>query len=606
MRDDLGSGYAETLRAAYPEVPDSADFVMFWWYKAAEETLASRTRRFGFITTNSIRQTFNRRVVKRALMDGISLRFAIPDHPWVDTSEGAAVRIAMTVGLLGNPFSGHGRVEEAPPDPGAFPGDLLLVTHETPQEDGSSEIAFVTLRGRIGSGLNIGAGLEDAMSLQANEGLSSPGVKLHGSGFIVTPEAANVLGLGKVKGLEKHVRPYRNGRDLTDRPRGVMVIDLFGLTAEEVRDRFPRVYEHILRTVKTERDQNSRASYRKLWWIHGEPRRDFRPALAGLPRYIATFETGKHRFFQFLEAAVLPDNMLIAVASDDAFHLGVLSSRIHVVYALAAGGTLEDRPRYNKSRCFDPFPFPDCTEKQKERIRKLAEELDAHRKRAQEKHGLGLTEIYNVMEKVRGRARPPGAPSDENGRPGGPSLPLTDKERAIHEAAMVSTLCQLHDELDRAVADAYGWPWPLSDEEILDRVVALNAARAAEEARGTIRWLRPEYQQGRSQKSEAGRQQTELTLESGKLPAKSDRSGRQDRPRTKSEDRRSRMAWPTGLADRVRAVEVALSEEEKPASAGALAKRFARAKAADVAEILQTLVALGRARPGDAKGTFVK
>jgi hypothetical protein len=98
MRDDRGSGYAETLRAAYPEVTDSADFVMFWWYKAGEETLAGRTRRFSFITTNSIRQTFNRRVVQSEMDKGIYLTFAIPDHPWVDAAACAAVRLAMTVG----------------------------------------------------------------------------------------------------------------------------------------------------------------------------------------------------------------------------------------------------------------------------------------------------------------------------------------------------------------------------------------------------------------------------------------------------------------------------------------------------------------------------
>ena len=66
--------------------------------------------------------------------------------------------------------------------------------------------------------------------------------------------------------------------------------------------------------------------------------------------------------------------------------MGVLSSRIHVTWALAAGGTLEDRPRYNKSRCFEPFPFPDASEPQRERIRFLGEQLDAHRKRQQEAH----------------------------------------------------------------------------------------------------------------------------------------------------------------------------------------------------------------------------
>jgi hypothetical protein len=34
----------------------------------------------------------------------------------------------------------------------------------------------------------------------------------------------------------------------------------------------------------------------------------------------------------------------------------------------------------------------------------------------------------------------------------------------------------------------------LSDEEILARLVALNKERAAEEARGLVRWLRPDYQ----------------------------------------------------------------------------------------------------------------
>ena len=155
-----------------------------------------------------------------------------------------------------------------------------------------------------------------------------------------------------------------------------MVIDLFGLSAEEVQQRFPKVYEHVLMTVKPERDTNNRASYRDNWWIFGEPRRAFRPALAGLSRYIATVETSKHRFFQFLDAEVLPDNMLVAVASDDAYVLGVLSSRVHVTWALAQGGTLEDRPRYNKTRCFETFPFPAATPEQQQRIRDLAERLD--------------------------------------------------------------------------------------------------------------------------------------------------------------------------------------------------------------------------------------
>ncbi|MBS0437825.1 MAG: class I SAM-dependent DNA methyltransferase, partial [Proteobacteria bacterium] len=492
VRRALGDGYADALRATWPEVPESADFVMHWWQHAAALTRLGALQRFGFITTNSIRQTFNRRVLDAALAPSstkepsfrrkpesrdsaldsaapkrqkaldsgfprsdeqkaldsgfprndeqkaldsgfrrndeqkpLSLVFAIPDHPWVDTTDGAAVRIAMTVG-----------------NPGAHAGRLLTVIDEHATDEGEVAVDLREQRGMIHTDLRIGANVASAAALISNAGLSCPGFKLHGAGFIVTPERARELGLGSIAGIEKYIRPYRNGRDLTDTPRGVMVIDLFGLEAGEVRASFPAVYQHVFEHVKPERDANKRASYRDNWWIFGEPRGAFRPALAGLPRYIATVETAKHRTFQFLDASIAPDNMLIAIALDDAHALGVLSSSIHVIWALAAGGRLGvgNDPRYNKSRCFEPFPFPAATPEQQTRIRDLAEQLDAMRKRQQAAHPeLTLTGMYNVLEKLRsGEA-------------------LTPKERTIHEHGLVSVLRQLHDDLDAAVLDAYGW-----------------------------------------------------------------------------------------------------------------------------------------------------
>lgn len=58
-------------------------------------------------------------------------------------------------------------------------------------------------------------------------------------------------------------------------------------------------------------------------------------------------------------------------------------------------------------------------------------------------------------------------------------------------------LKSLHDDLDAAVRDAYGWTDNPTDAQILERLVALNAERAAEEARGHIRWQRPEFQNPR-------------------------------------------------------------------------------------------------------------
>src|SRR5690606_22363187 len=115
-----------------------------------------------------------------------------------------------------------------------------------------------------------------------------------------------------------------------------------------------------------ERDANRRASRRERWWLFSEVMPQMRRIVSGLKRYIGTAETSKHRIFSFIDSEVVPEHPLIAIGLDDPFHFGVLSSRVHVVFALAAGGTLEDRPRYNKSRCFDPFPFPLCGEAEKE------------------------------------------------------------------------------------------------------------------------------------------------------------------------------------------------------------------------------------------------
>jgi hypothetical protein len=229
----------------------------------------------------------------------------------------------------------------------------------------------------------------------------------------------------------------------------------------------------------------------------------------GLSRFITTIETAKHRIFVFLDAEILPDNKLVNIASDDAFHLGVLSSRIHTVWALAAGGRLGvgNDPVYSKTRCFEPFPFPVCDiagatgrSPLHETIRTIAESLDAHRKRQQTLHpDLGLTDMYNVLEKLRfplPNPPPPGEgavkPPPSGGRLEGGIL--TAKERIIHDKGLLSILKQLHDDLDAAVFAAYDWPITLTDEEILDRLVALNQERTTEEKQGIIRWLRPEYQ----------------------------------------------------------------------------------------------------------------
>ena len=563
LRSALGDGYADALRSAWPEVPESADFVMYWWHKAAESVRHGQAERFGFITTNSLRQTFNRRVVQQATDDGrLSLVYAVPDHPWVDSANGAAVRIAMTVAA-----------------PGQHEGRLYSVQTEADGDFGEVAVSLDEQRGQIHPDLTIGANVAGAVALRAMLGVSSPGVKLHGAGFIVTRQEAASLGLGAVPGLEQHIREYRNGRDLAATPRDVLVIDMFGLTAEAVRQRYPATYQWLLERVKPERDQNNRATYRDNWWLFGEPRKDLRPALVGLPRYIATVVTAKHRVFQFLDAAVLADDALMCIASDEALNLGVLSSAVHVQWALATGSTLEDRPRYIKSTCFEAFPFPDLDPAGAlaERIRTLAEQIDAHRKAQQAAHAdATLTAVYNVLEKLRsGEA-------------------LTTKEKVIHEHGLVGVLKSLHDELDAAVLQAYGWAdlsLPANTDTLLVRLVELNAKRAAEEAAGTVRWLRPEFQQGG---------QGEQVAMEAEADAEAPEDDAQPKPAKVAVAQRP---WPTGVTEQIKTVAEVLAAAGRSLDLDGVAEHFSgRGRWRDrLPTLLDTLVALGRARVADGR-----
>lgn len=566
MRATLGDGYVEALRKTWKEVPDSSDFVMYWWHQAAETVRLGQAQRFGFITTNSLRQTFNRRVVQAQLeaKEPLSLIFAIPDHPWVDSVDGAAVRIAMTVGQAGE-----------------LAGMLQTVVSETVVTDSEAQlIEFKNQSGVLHANLKVGANLSAAEQLFANQDLSNRGFCLFGQGFIVTKTQALTLGLGKNMGAENYILKYRNGRDIAQVPRDLLVIDVYGLTIDELKQQQPAIYQHLLENVKPERDTNNRESRRKNWWIFGEPNPKLRMQLKNIIRYIATIETSKHRFFLFLDNKIAPDNKLINIAISDAWVLGVLSSRVHTRWAesnSASLGMYKGDVVYVKTRCFETFPFPTPTEAQKTKIRTLAEQLDAHRKRQQAAHSeLTLTNMYNVLEKLR------------------LGEPLSDKDKLTHQQGLITLLQELHDNLDRAVFEAYGWndlaeqlvgkagaTTPLPDkpeaqaqaeEELLNRLVALNTERAAEEAQGLIRWLRPEFQAPHTQSA----QQTELAVEV-------------DETETVSVAVASKLAWPKALPEQVKLVRSLLTQSR---TLNELNQQF-KTKPKALEEVLETLCVLG-------------
>ena len=572
LRAALGDGYVDALRSTWGDVPDSAEFVLYWWHKAAEAVRAGEILQFGFITTNSLRQTFNRRVMETHLQakNPLRLTFAIPDHPWVDSADGAAVRIAMTVGAKG-----------------AGEGILCTVASEGKNDEGIDKIKveLIEKTGVILSDLRIGADVAQAVSLKSNQGIGFRGVTLAGSGFWVDSD-------DPLRDEERGcIKSLLNGKDLTDKTREAAVIDFTGLSQEAARLYFPKSFQRVLLGVKPERDQSQRESYRRKWWLFAEPRPEMRAAITGIGRYIATPMTAKHRLFVSISSSNLPDQGLIVFACEDSIFFGVISSQVHAIWALAAGGTLEDRPRYNNSRCFETFPFPSdgtgLTPELAQKIGQLAEQIDAHRKARQAAHdGVTLTGLYNVLDKLRRQE------------------PLTAKDKVLHTHGLVSVLKTLHDELDAAVLDAYGWqdlgPVPWTDEEarqawterLLERLVDLNTRRAAEEARGTIRWLRPASQLPPAPTAEP---QPAIELVGGAPAPEADTED--EAPATAAAPT-TRQPWPADLPAQMRAVADALATSAQPLDEDALAARFTGRGPwkKRLPQILETLVVLGKAQ----------
>ena len=164
IRARLGNEHITALWAAHPEMDGSADFVMYWWDHAAVLLTRRNTplRRFGPVTTNSISQVFQRRVLERHLVakTPVSLVLAVPDHPWTNAGiDTAAVRIAMTV------------VEAGTKD-----GVVRDVLREAGLDTDAPLIEFTESAGPINSDLTVGVDVTKSVPLLANEGISSPGV----------------------------------------------------------------------------------------------------------------------------------------------------------------------------------------------------------------------------------------------------------------------------------------------------------------------------------------------------------------------------------------------------------------------------------------------
>ena len=461
MRARLSDGYVDCLRRLYRPFTHPADFVLFFWIQAT--SAGSSLRRIGFVSTSRIRLKLNNIVLRNALGTQWHIRFAIPDHAWPSSRASARIRVSfITVARHKGPST-----LVLAPDHEVIGGGLIRGL------PGYVRVSTDAIAPDLTQGPQTGS----LIRLRANEGLCHAGVKPYARRLHI--DAATRDKLFSTEGLRARYAPaIMNGYDIGQSWRGLYVIDVNDLEQDDLRQRFPAAYQYILKHVKPERVRDRNPRLRREFWRFQSNRMQMRRAMEPLRRYIATMENSAQRQFVFLPTSVIPDQKLRVIVDDDAYTLAVLSSRHHAVFSIAAGGRVGryNTPVYNTD-CFMRFPFPHAGPTVAGKLRVLGEELDATRKNVlAHQPGLTLTRLYTVLDKVKIGAE------------------LNSGDREVKIRGLVLILQELHEEIDRLVAEAYGWPAALTDEQILERLAALNAERAAEEAAGHVRWLRPSYQ----------------------------------------------------------------------------------------------------------------
>ncbi len=327
-RGELGDEYFEALKTVYKgRVPGFGDLVCYWFAKGLKAIETQGLGAAGFVATNSIRGGANRQVLD-AIVAKSRIFEAWSDEGWVN--DGAAVRVSIICfGHSADAKLNGLQVERIHADltPGQIGGSANLTTAQPLKE--SAATCF------MGASKKAPFDIEGEM---ARDWLQKPNP--HGK--------SNALVL----------RPLCNGIDLTRRWGDRWIVDFGTSMTEQDAMLFESPYAYVASAVKPTASKNRDKQVAKNWWRHARPRIDMRTALAALPRYIITAAVAKHRTFTWMHSAVLPDQATLATARADDTTFGILHSRFHEVWSLRMGTSLEDRPRYTPTTCFETFPFP--------------------------------------------------------------------------------------------------------------------------------------------------------------------------------------------------------------------------------------------------------
>lgn len=447
--------YVDDLRAAYADrIPGFSDFVCYFFEKARENIENGNTKRVGLIATNSISGGENARVLDRILETGEILR-AWPDRAWIQ--DGAAVRTSVVI--FGKKASEQ----------------KVLLHHEGDERNPAKRITVERFVEHINADLTSGPNLRSAKGLQENFGRSFIGVFPGVIDFVI-PErrAGDWVRLPNPEGVNNSdvLKPFKGGEDINDIDAMRYIIDFSDYDLDSAK-KYDEPMQWVVNNVKPKKDQSAEKANRERWWQFKRTNPAMRAAIKPLSRYIATSRHSKFRNFVWLPKNVVPDSALAIVAADDDYTFGVLNSVIHDRWATRLGTAVGkgNDPRYTPTTTFETFPFPRPTPEQRSNIAKAAiylEEVRAFLKTQEDPKKkvfegklkadqlvtfkpLTLTGMYNLLQDYRISG-----------------IELVSGIAALHRA---------HAALDAAVAEAYGWAWPMVEDEFLAHLLDINMER---------------------------------------------------------------------------------------------------------------------------------
>ena len=492
MRGELGDDYVSELRKVFEDrIPGQSDLCCYWFEKARRQIEKGRCRRAGLLATQGIRGSANREVLKRIKNTG-NIFFAESDRNWI--LNGANVHVSM-VGFDNGAQKNH-----------------TLNKHTVAS---------------INADLSAFADVSSAVILVANAGVSFIGTCKGGAFDIEEREALELLndaGNPNCRPDSDVLKPILNATEVTNRSTSRWLIDFEDMTLEEAA-LYEAPFKIICERVKPLRDKNRNAWLKANWWKLQRIRPEMREKIGSLSRFISTPRHSKHRVFTWYQWPVISDDATVVFAREDDLFFGILHSRFHEIWARSLGTQVREREsgfRYTPTTCFETFPLPEDPSHSKQR------------KKEPEPRDISEADVINIggwlvakerpgvygshFEQIEAAASelntlrenwlnpPEWAHEEELEFPGSDNGPwsnyvrngwvyyprLVAKDAECAAKLKERTLTNLynerpawlelaHQKLDAAVAAAYGWPADVPDEEVLERLLALNLERAKAE-----------------------------------------------------------------------------------------------------------------------------